>query len=119
MKLPKIHLILCKNSHRDKISWNENDHGKYLKSIYEIYVKHPDAFDQNFVKNPTEIENEKNFFQRFVLQIDEESNVVSRLAVRSHSPLLTVKKQHADRHDVQISAQTFDKALTEIVERIS
>ena len=59
----------------------------------------------------------EEFMRQYVMHIGHESNVVSRIAVKSHSPLLAVKHPHHS-HEYQISAQTFDKTLNDIVERI-
>jgi hypothetical protein len=59
----------------------------------------------------------EEFMCQYVMHIGNETNVVSRIAIKSHSPLLAVKHPHHS-HEYQISAQTFDKTLNDIVERI-
>lgn len=59
----------------------------------------------------------EDFMRAYVMHIGNESNVVSRIAVKSHSPLLAVKHSHHSQ-EYQICAQTFDKTLNDIVERI-
>lgn len=59
----------------------------------------------------------EEFMRQYVMHIGNETNVVSRIAVKSHSPLLPVKHPHQS-HEYQISAQSFDKTLNDIVERI-
>lgn len=59
----------------------------------------------------------EEFMRQYVMHIGYESNVVSRIAVKSHSPLLAVKHPRHS-HEYQICAQSFDKTLNDIVERI-
>lgn len=59
----------------------------------------------------------EEFMRQYVMHIGNETNIVSRIAVKSHSPLLAVKHPHPSR-DYQICAQSFDKTLNDIVERI-
>jgi hypothetical protein len=54
---------------------------------------------------------------QYVMHIGNETNTVSRIAVKSHSPLLPFKHSH-HLHEYQSTAQTFDKTLNDIVERI-
>ena len=114
VKLPRIHLILCKTSNVNK--QNEND--KYWRSIYEIYTKHREIFDESTNEHSREIENFQDFLLQYVMNIEHETNIVSRLAVKSHSPLLAVKHSHSKPNDYQSTVQTFDQTLNEIVERI-
>jgi hypothetical protein len=125
---------LSVNHHSSKTAETE----KYWRSIYEIYTKHRDAFDNrlperssprlssssidqpslsNHVHHCTPAETFDEFLSQYVMHIAHETNVVSRIAVKSHSPLLSVKHPHHS-HDYQSSVQTFDKTLNEIVERI-
>lgn len=103
---------------------------QYWHSIYEIYVKHRDAFEsRTFLNNhfnhhsnesPSSTstgETFDDFLSEYVMHISHESNVVSRLAVKSHSPLLAVKHAHPSS-DHHYTAQSFDKILNDIVERI-
>jgi hypothetical protein len=53
---------------------------------------------------------------QYVMHIGNETNTVSRIAVKSHSPLLPFKHPHHLQY--QSTAQTFDKTLNDIVERI-
>ncbi|CAF1256927.1 unnamed protein product [Rotaria sordida] len=112
--------------------------------VYDIYTKHRDAFeihsnqklsprlsssstssnDQHFTSsfnnhtnNLTQVETFEEFMSQYVMHINNESNIVSRIAVKSHSPLLAVKHPHHS-HEYQSTAQTFDKTLNDIVERI-
>ena len=59
----------------------------------------------------------EDFMRQYVMYIGHETNVVSRIAVKSHSPLLAVKHPHHS-HENQTCAQTFDKTLNDIVDRI-
>lgn len=59
----------------------------------------------------------EDFMRQYVMHIGPETNVVSRIAIKSHSPLLAVKHPHHS-HEYQVCAQTFDKTLNDIVERI-
>jgi hypothetical protein len=54
---------------------------------------------------------------QYVMQIASETNTISRIAVKSHSPLLPIKNPHHLR-EYQSTAQGFDKILNDIVERI-
>jgi hypothetical protein len=64
-----------------------------------------------------QIQTFEEFMRQYVMHIGPETNVVSRIAVKSHSPLLAVKHPHHS-HEYQNCAQTFDKTLNDIVERI-
>lgn len=66
---------------------------------------------------PRQIQTFEEFMRQYVMYIGNETNVVSRMAVKSHSPLLAVKHPHHS-HEYQLTAQTFDKTLNDIVERI-
>ena len=124
VKLPKIHLILCKVS---AVPSKKNELDQYWHLIYDIYVKHRDAFEsRTFLNNhfnhrsadsSSSGESFDEFLSEYVMHISHESNVVSRLAVRSHSPLLAVKHPHPSP-DHHYTAQSFDKILNDIVERI-
>ena len=127
IKLPKIHLILCKASESKSHS---DDLEKYWRFIYEIYNKHRDAFESrpsfeqtsnslfsNHLSQLIQIETFEEFLEQYVMHIAHETNVVSRMAVKSHSPLLNVKHPHPT-DDYQSTVQTFDKTLNDIVERI-
>ena len=57
------------------------------------------------------------FMSQYVMHIGNETNTISRIAVKSHSPLLPLKNPHHLR-EYQSTAQTFDKTLNDIVERI-
>lgn len=59
----------------------------------------------------------EEFMRQYVMHIAPETNVVSRIAVKSHSPLLAVKHPHHS-NEYQVCAQSFDKTLNDIVERI-
>ena len=59
----------------------------------------------------------EEFMRQYVMHIGDETNVVSRIAVKSHSPLLAVKHQHHS-HEYRSCAQTFDTTLNDIIERI-
>ncbi|RNA43081.1 chromosome partitioning ATPase [Brachionus plicatilis] len=88
VKLPKIHLILNK-SHRTATTKNNQ---KEWEFIFEVYKKHPQAF--NLAKESLELTTLEQFKSEFVISISEETsaNQIVRQAVRSHSPLLTPKK---------------------------
>ncbi|CAF1445758.1 unnamed protein product [Adineta steineri] len=183
VKLPKIHLILCKVSSDNqemKIGIGGNtptavEIDKCWRFVYDIYTKHMDAFEiRTFPTSPilslnerststtprlssismtpqsyreqrhststpntpattshfhNHINNSNNlslqyqaqtfeeFMRQYVMHIGNETNVVSRIAVKSHSPLLPVKHPHQSQ-EYQIGAQTFDKTLNDIIERI-
>jgi len=183
VKLPKIHLILCKNtppSKESKIGIGGNtpsieEIDKCWRFVYDIFTKHRDAFEirsssiatmsssserlpitpprlstisatpsssqehrysastpvtpattthfHNHIGNSNnltqqyQIQTFEEFMRQYVMHIGNETNVVSRIAVKSHSPLLAVKHSHHS-HEYQICAQTFDKTLNDIVERI-
>ncbi|UJR26607.1 hypothetical protein I4U23_007926 [Adineta vaga] len=183
VKLPKIHLILCKvssNNPEMKIGIGGNTPAateieKCWRFVYDIYTKHRDAFEMHTIpSSPIPSSNERStsmtprlssismtptfhhqqrysastpvtpatishfhnhithtnhsneqyqaqtfedFMQQYVMLIGNESNVVSRIAIKSHSPLLAVKHPHPS-HEYQSCAQTFDKTLNDIVERI-
>jgi len=185
VKLPKIHLILCKVSsssdQETKIGIGGNtptaeEIDKCWRFVYDIYTKHRDAFEtrtspisaishslnerstsitprlssismtpssyheqrysastpvtpattshfHNHVSNsnsltqPYYAQTFEEFMRQYVMHIGNETNVVSRIAVKSHSPLLPVRHPHQSQ-EYQICAQTFDKTLNDIVERI-
>ncbi|CAF3286400.1 unnamed protein product [Rotaria socialis] len=184
VKLPKIHLILCKvgsSSTESKIGIGGNvptpgEIDKCWRFVYDTYTKHRDAFEirtssilatspshektyttaprlssisltpsliheqhpsslpgsltpsaashcHNHINKlnnqtpPYQIQTFEEFMRQYVMHIGNEANVVSRIAVISHSPLLAVKHPHHS-HEYQICAQTFDKTLNDIVERI-
>lgn len=71
----------------------------------------------NSLTSPYQIQTFEEFMRQYVMHIGNETNVVSRIAVKSHSPLLAVKHPHHS-HEYQIYAQSFDKTLNDIVERI-
>ncbi|CAF1556891.1 unnamed protein product, partial [Adineta ricciae] len=183
VKLPKIHLILCKlssNNQEMKIGIGGNtptaaEIEKCWRFVYDIYTKHRDAFELRTIpSSPIPSSNERStsmtprlssismtptfhhqhrysasmpvtpatishfhnhttpsnhsteqyqpqtfedFMRQYVMHIGNETNVVSRIAVKSHSPLLAVKHPHPS-NEYQNCAQTFDKTLNDIVERI-
>lgn len=186
VKLPKIHLILCKlssNNQEMKIGIGGNtptteEIDKCWRFVYDIYTKHRDAFEirtlptspmlslhersssmtprlssismppslhydqrqstsistpvtpatishfHNHISShstnssqPYQAQTFEEFMRQYVMHIGNETNVVSRIAVKSHSPLLAVKHPHQSQES-QICAQTFDKTLNDIVERI-
>ncbi|CAF3546186.1 unnamed protein product [Rotaria sp. Silwood1] len=185
VKLPKIHLILCKVASANKepkigIGGNvpiAEEIDKCWRFVYDTYTKHRDAFEirtsssistaspshersastaprlssisltpsliheprhslstpvtpsstshcHNHINNLNsltqqqyQIQTFEEFMRQYVMHIGNETNVVSRIAVKSHSPLLAVKHPHHS-HEYQICAQTFDKTLNDIVERI-
>ncbi|CAF1526457.1 unnamed protein product, partial [Didymodactylos carnosus] len=57
----------------------------------------------------------QEFMKQYVIHIGTDTNIVSRIAVKAHSPLLAVKNPHPEH---ATCAQSFDKILNEIVERI-
>ena len=95
--------------------------------VYDIYTKHRDAFENrvndklevfnNHINNSYQSETFEEFMHQYVMHVGNETNVVSRIAVKSHSPLLAVKNPHHS-NEYQSTAQTFDKTLNDIVERI-
>jgi hypothetical protein len=140
VKLPKIHLILCKESPINKQSKlgiannsapKPEEIEKYWRFVYDIYTKHRDAFEtrsssndqystnssNNHVNNFLQAETFEEFMYQYVMHISNETNVVSRIAVKSQSPLLPFKHPHHS-YEHQSTAQTFDKTLNDIVERI-
>lgn len=184
VKLPKIHLILCKMSPPNKelkigIGGNTpsaEEIDKCWRFVYDIYSRHRDAFEirttsfsavstsherlpttttvrlssistspssshgpryssstpvtpasishfHNHIGNslhstePYQIQTFEEFMRQYVMYIGNETNIVSRIAIKSHSPLLSVKHPHHS-HEYQLTAQTFDKTLNDIVERI-
>jgi hypothetical protein len=185
VKLPKIHLILCKVSPPNKESKigiggntpSAEEIDKCWRFVYDIYTKHRDAFEQrsqsittmslsserllittprlstissatmpssspeqrhsastpvtpastthfhNHIGNSNnssqqyQIQTFEEFMRQYVMHMGNESNVVSRIAVKSHSPLLAVKHPHHSQ-EYQVTAQSFDKTLNDIVERI-
>ena len=149
VKLPKIHLILCKASSINKelkigIGGN-SPKAEEIETcwhfVYDIYTKHRDAFEirsnerttlylssssidqyssnfyNNHINNFLQAETFEEFMCQYVMHIGNESNVVSRIAIKSHSPLLAFKHPHHS-HEHQSTAQTFDKTLNDIVDRI-
>ncbi len=145
VKLPKIHLILCKASSINKepklgiggaSSPKAEEIEKYWHFVYDIYTKHRNAFElhsnertssssssssvdyhstslfNNHINNSLQADTFEEFMRQYVMHIGHETNTVSRIAIKSHSPLLAVKHLH------QSTAQTFDKTLNDIVERI-
>ncbi|CAF3608135.1 unnamed protein product, partial [Rotaria sp. Silwood2] len=150
VKLPKIHLILCKASSINKepklgISSNSLPKAEEIDNcwhfVYDIYTKHRDAFEihsnarmsprpslsasdqystssfNNHTNNFIPAETFEEFMHQYVMHISNETNLVSRIAVKSHSPLLAFKHPHHS-HEYQSNAQSFDKTLNDIVERI-
>ena len=147
VKIPKIHLILCKASSINKELKSSIDSNslpkaeemeKYWHFVYDIYTKHRDAFEihslkrtssssaddqstnifNNHINNDfSQAETFEEFIRQYVMHIGNETNTVSRIAVKSHSPLLTVKHLNHS-HEHQSTAQTFDKTLNDIIERI-
>lgn len=87
VRLPKIHLILNKSN---RTTTNKNNQ-KEWEFIFEVFKKHPQAF--NLAKD-LELKTLEEFKREFVINISEETsaNQIVRQAVRSHSPLLTAKK---------------------------
>lgn len=135
VKLPKIHLILRKASSATKESklgsttnslTNSEEIEKCWQFVYDIYTKHRHAFEthsneqylNNHLNNSfLQAETFEEFMSQYVMNIGHETNTVSRIAVKSHSPLLPLKNPHHS-HEYQTTAQTFDKTLNDIVERI-
>lgn len=138
MKLPKIHLILCRTNSPSKESNSDICHTSPIKAeeiekcwhfVYDIYTKHRYTFEQRSSMDPRSITNNNHFDQynqaetfeefmsQYVMHIGNEANTISRIAVKSHSPLLPLKNPHHLR-EYQSTAQTFDKTLNDIVERI-
>jgi hypothetical protein len=135
VKLPKIHLILCKSSLITKqstlgLNTNSSVNAEEIENcwrfVYDIYTKHRHAFEihssndqqsNHHLKNFLQAETFEEFMCQYVMKIGNESNTVSRIAVKSHSPLLPLKHPHPSP-EYQSNAQTFDKTLNDIVERI-
>jgi myosin-crossreactive antigen len=133
VKLPKIHLILCKVSSITKelkLGFNNNtlpkaeEIEKCWHFVYDIYAKHRHAFENPsndkldlYNNHILQSETYEDFMRQYVMHIENETNVVSRIAVKSHSPLLAFKHPHHS-NEYQSTAQTFDKTLNDIVERI-
>ncbi|CAF1085696.1 unnamed protein product, partial [Didymodactylos carnosus] len=172
VKLPKIHLILCKakEQNHQQLMINTNDIEKYWRFVYDIYTKHRDAFESYRSTTPAILNNNYNlipntppqssssstssatssgqrhihsnsisvsnniynnsslstsqsgsvqtfqdFMKQYVIHIGTDTNIVSRIAVKTHSPLLAVKNPHPEHATY---AQSFDRILNEIVERI-
>jgi hypothetical protein len=78
---------------------------------------HNHISNSNSLMQPYQVQTFEEFMRQYVMHIGNDTNVVSRIAVKSHSPLLAVKHSHHS-HEYQICAQTFDKTLNDIVERI-
>jgi hypothetical protein len=78
---------------------------------------HNHISNSNNLTQQYQIQTFEEFMRQYVMHIGNETNVVSRIAIKSHSPLLAVKHPHHS-HEYQICAQTFDKTLNDIVERI-
>jgi hypothetical protein len=98
---------------------------KCWQFVYDIYTKHRYAFEihsnerislDNHKNNFIQAETFEEFMYQYVMHIGNETNTVSRIAVKSHSPLLPFKHPHHLQY--QSTAQTFDKTLNDIVERI-
>ncbi|CAF0712797.1 unnamed protein product [Brachionus calyciflorus] len=89
VKLPKIHLILNKSNKSSKEKNNE----KEWDFIFDVYKKNPQAFN---MRKDLEIKTLEEFKQEFVIDLSEQAstNQIVRQAVRSHSPLLTVKNNN-------------------------
>ena len=132
VKLPKIHLILCKASSLQPTGEPKPSRVDELeacwRSIYDTYSKHRDAFESrahertnaslgNHVDPYAPVDTFDEFLSHYVMRIGHETNVVSRIAVKSHSPLLAVKHPHHS-YEHQSNAHSFDKTLNDIVERI-
>lgn len=155
VKLPKIHLILCRPSSATKelqtnstgaSSAKGDEIEKCWQFVYDLYTKHRDVFEVHSLERvasllrlssnsidhhqssttvnnhigscaPPAAETFDEFMRQYVMHISHEINTISRIAVKSHSPLLAVKHPHQP-HEHQSTAQTFDKTLNEIVERI-
>jgi hypothetical protein len=104
---------------------NANNTGdQYLRFIYDIYMKHRDAFECStnidrvmLNTDKSHVETYDEFLSRYIMHIAHETNIASRVAIRSHSPLLTMKHVHQPI-DYQLTVQTLDKTLNDIVERI-
>jgi hypothetical protein len=136
VKLPKIHLILSKessllkDSNLNLSSTKTDEIEKCWQFIYDIYTKHRYTFEQrsssdqrsinslnNYFNHLTQAETFEEFMSQYVMHIANETNTISRIAVKSHSPLLPLKNPHHLR-EYQTTAQSFDKTLNDIVERI-
>ncbi|CAF1209154.1 unnamed protein product [Adineta steineri] len=152
VKLPKIHLVLCKASPINKesklgiassTSPKAEELEKCWQFVYDTYTKHREAFEihsnerlssplrlsstsddyqstnlfNNHINNFSQAETFEEFMRQYVMRISNETNTVSRIAIKTHSPLLAVKHPHHSQ-EYQSSAQTFDKTLNDIVERI-
>ncbi|CAM4755224.1 unnamed protein product [Rotaria magnacalcarata] len=150
VKLPKIHLILCKAASVTKepilgISCNQIPKAEEIEScwhfVYDVYTKHRDAFEahsnermsprssssnserystisvNNHTNNFLSTETFEEFMRQYVMHISNDTNVVSRIAVKSHSPLLAFKNPRHS-HEYESTTQSFDKVLNDIVERI-
>jgi hypothetical protein len=132
VKLPKIHLILSKSSSPSKESspTKAEEIEKCWRFIYDIYTKHRYTFEQrlssdqrsitslnNYLNHLTQAETFEEFMLQYVMHIGNETNTISRIAIKTHSPLLPLKNPHHVR-EYQSTAQNFDKTLNDIVERI-
>ena len=92
VQLPKIHLILNKVTKsvgfedciNNQTEWN---------LIFELFKKHPEAFN---LTNRTTPQNLSEFKELFVIDIWEQvgTNQAVRQAIKSHSPLLSVRHFH-------------------------
>ena len=95
VKLPKIHLILNKvtRTFGDTLE-NNLDNDTVWNFIFDLFKKHPEAF--NLVNKPNLVKTLKEFKELFVIDICEQvsTNQMVRQAVKSHSPLLSVKHFH-------------------------
>ena len=148
--MPKIHLILYKTLSLDKESKlvagrhsspKREELDKCWDFIYNIYLKHRDAFEIHSNEQPSsrpsvsssdqhstssvnnhfndliQPETYEEFMCQYVMHIVDDMNTVSRIAVKAHSPLLAFKNPH-HLYEYQAAAQTFDQTLNDIVERI-
>ena len=130
VKLPKIHLILSKSSSKESTPTKAEEIEKCWQFIYDIYTKHRYTFEQrpssdqrsigslnNYLNHLTQAETFEEFMSQYVMHIGNETNTISRIAIKTHSPLLPLKNPHHVR-EYQSTAQSFDKTLNDIVERI-
>jgi cellulose biosynthesis protein BcsQ len=98
VKLPKIHLILnkCTTETIEAGPFGSNKNESEWEFIFDLYKKHPQAFHLSKQRQQAPPQTLEEFKQLFVIDICEQvsTNQIVRQAVRSHSPLLSIKHPH-------------------------
>lgn len=123
VKLPKIHLILNKITNPIDPSLpitttNKND--AEWDFIFDLYKKHPQAFRSRLDQQSVAPQTLNEFKDEFVVDIYEQlaTNQHVRQAVRSHSPLLSVRNPNnayaSNRSAVNSSIANLSQTATSI-----